>query len=134
MRHLKRLMLSRPYFERVPDQSLILDNGVRYDRVLATRGRDYAMAYSYTGRPFRVRLGAIEGKRVRAAWYSPRTGETPAIRDFANRGERRLVPHGTPAPRNDRGLLLDDSTTGKNGRAASRERGCEVVESPGCSV
>src|SRR3546814_1047072 len=69
MRHLKRLMLSRPYFERVPDQSLILDNGVRYDRVLATRGRDYAMAYSYTGRPFRVRLGAIEGKRVRAAWY-----------------------------------------------------------------
>src|SRR3546814_20548523 len=39
MRHLKRLMLSRPYFERVPDQSLILANGVRYARVLATRGK-----------------------------------------------------------------------------------------------
>src|SRR3546814_5803077 len=102
MRHLNRLMLSRPYCERVPDQSLILDNGVRYDRVLATRGRDYAMAYSYTGRPFRVRLGAIEGQRVRAAWYSTRTGETQAIGDFANRGERRFVPPGTPAPGNDR--------------------------------
>src|SRR3546814_13567205 len=112
MRHLKRLMLSRPYFERVPDQSLILDNGVRYDRVLATRGRDYAMAYSYTGRPFRVRLGAIEGKRVRAAWYSPRTGETQAIGDFANRGERRLVPPGPPAPGHGRALLLHASTPG----------------------
>src|SRR3546814_19045304 len=85
MRHLKRLMLSRPYFERVPDQSLILDNGVRYDRVLATRGRDYAMAYSYTGRPFRVRLGAIEGQRVSAAWYSPRPGETKATGDLPAR-------------------------------------------------
>ncbi|RIA43795.1 collagenase-like protein with putative collagen-binding domain [Hephaestia caeni] len=113
MRHLKRLMLSRPYFERVPDQSLILDNGVRYDRVLATRGRDYMMAYSYTGRPFRVRLGAIEGRRVRAAWYSPRTGETQAIGNFDNRGERRFVPPGTPAPGNDWVLLLDDSTTGR---------------------
>src|SRR3546814_2458805 len=67
MRHIKRLMLARRYFERVPDQSLILDNGVRYDRVLATRGRDYAMAYSYTGRPFRVRLGDRKSTRLNSS-------------------------------------------------------------------
>ncbi|MGK6320725.1 glycoside hydrolase family 140 protein [Sphingomonas sp. DT-204] len=109
MRHLKTLMLSRPFFERVPDQSLILDNGERYERVLATRGRDYAMAYSYTGKPFRIRLGVIAGKRVRAAWYSPRTGETRAIGVFANAGERRFTPPGTPRPGNDWVLLLDDA-------------------------
>ncbi|MCM8730530.1 glycoside hydrolase family 140 protein [Hephaestia sp. GCM10023244] len=111
MRHLKTLMLSRPYFERVPDQSLILDNGERYERVLATRGRDYMMAYSYTGRSFRVRLGAIEGQQLRAAWYSPQTGATQPIGTIANRGERRFVPPGTPAPGNDWVLLLDDSKT-----------------------
>src|SRR3546814_2734387 len=86
MRHLKRLMLSRPYFERVPDQSLILDNGVRYDRVLATRGRDYALAYSYTGRPLRVRHGVIEGKRVRAAGFSPPPGAPPADGPLSREG------------------------------------------------
>src|SRR3546814_19801961 len=71
MRHLKRLMLSRPYFERVPDPSLILDNGVRYDTVLATRGRDYAMASSQTGPPFRIRPRPLAGKSARAPWASP---------------------------------------------------------------
>jgi hypothetical protein len=107
MRHLKALMLSRPFLERVPDPTLILDNGERYDRVLATRGRSYAMAYTYTGRPFRVRLGAIAGRQVRASWYSPRTGETHAIGSFANSGERRFTPPGTPAPGNDWALVLD---------------------------
>ncbi|UIJ45215.1 glycoside hydrolase family 140 protein [Sphingomonas cannabina] len=109
MRHLKALMLSRPFFERVPDQSLIPGNGERYDRVLATRGRDYAMAYSYTGEPFRMRLGVIAGKRVRAAWYSPRTGESQAIGVVANAGERRFTPPGTPRPGNDWVLVLDDA-------------------------
>jgi hypothetical protein len=107
MRHLKTLMLSRPFFERVPDPSLILDNGERYDRVLATRGRSYAMAYTYTGRPFRIRLGVISGRQVRASWFSPRTGETRAIGSFANSGERRFTPPGTPAPGNDWTLILD---------------------------
>src|SRR3546814_11736535 len=57
LRHLKRLMLSRPYFARVPEQSLILDTGVRSDRVLANSGRDYATASSFSGRTFRARVG-----------------------------------------------------------------------------
>ncbi|WP_213981003.1 DUF4038 domain-containing protein [Sphingomonas sp. dw_22] len=111
MRHLKTLMLSRPFFERVPDPSLILDNGTRYDRVLATRGRGYAMAYSYIGRPFRIRLGVIAGRQVRASWYSPRTGETRVIGSFANSGDRLFTPPGTPAPGNDWALLLDGAAS-----------------------
>ena len=108
MRHLRDLILSRPFFERVPDQSLIAGrNGTRYDRVVATRGRAYAMAYSYTGRPFRIQLGKIDGQQVRAAWFDPRTGTQTPIGRFPNRGQRLFTPPGTPRPGSDWVLLLD---------------------------
>jgi hypothetical protein len=57
MQYLKRLILSRPYFARIPDQNLVAGtNGTKYDYVIATRGDDYAFAYTYTGRPFEVRM------------------------------------------------------------------------------
>ncbi len=107
MRHLKALMLSRPYLDRVPDQSLIVGNGTRYDRVAATRGPGYAIAYSYTGKPFRIRMGTTGGQRVKAAWFDPRTGDATIIGEFADRGVRTFTPPGTPAPGNDWALLLD---------------------------
>lgn len=108
MHHLRDLMLSRPFFERVPDQQLIAgQNGTGYERVIATRGKAYAMAYSYTGRPFRIRMGLIAGKKVLAAWFDPRTGVTKSIGTFANTGERLFTPPGTPQPGNDWVLLLD---------------------------
>src|SRR5690606_13120620 len=57
MQHLKNLMLSRPYFERVPDQSLVAENGEKYNRLLATRGDSYAMIYNYNGREIKVNMG-----------------------------------------------------------------------------
>lgn len=57
-------MLAFPYFDRVGDQSVVLDNGEKYDRIIATRGKDYLFAYNYTGRPMRVDLGKISGKDI----------------------------------------------------------------------
>lgn len=75
MHHRMDLMLSRPYLERVPDQSLIAgENRERDDYITATRGAACAFAYTYTGRPFAVRLGAISGRQVQAWWFDPRTG------------------------------------------------------------
>lgn len=51
MQYLKNLMLSRPYFDRVNAQFLLVDEGERYDRVLVIRGADYLMAYDYTAVP-----------------------------------------------------------------------------------
>jgi hypothetical protein len=109
MRHLRALIEARPMLERVPDPSLIRDNGTRYDRVLASRGRAYAFAYTYTGRPFTMRLGAISGQRVKAAWYSPRDGRMVPAGSFANKGERRFDPPGETAAGNDWVLVLDDA-------------------------
>ena len=109
MRHLKSLIESRPMLERVPDQGMIIDNGVRYDRVLASRGKGYAFAYTYTGRPFTMKLGAISGGQVKAQWYSPRDGQFTPAGTFANRGERRFDPPGEAKAGNDWVLVLDDA-------------------------
>jgi hypothetical protein len=108
MQFLKRLMLSRPFAERVPDQSAISGvNGARYDYVVATRGAAYLFAYVYTGRPFELRMGAISGKQVNASWYSPRDGKAQSIASFANQGVRKFTP---PDTANDWVLVLDDAS------------------------
>ena len=107
MVHLKNLMLSKSYFDRVPDQSLIAGkNGEKYDYLLATRGRDYAMVYAYTGRPFKVVMGKIRGQQVEASWYSPRDGSSQPIGRLANKGIQQFDPPGEPAEGNDWVLVL----------------------------
>lgn len=82
MKYLKRLMLAMPYFERVPDQTLIENNGERYDRLLATRGDDYLLVYNHTGRDMRIRLDKISGKRKNVWWMDAATGELTFIGCF----------------------------------------------------
>jgi hypothetical protein len=110
MQYLKLLMLSRPYLERLPDQGLIAgENEVREQYIIATRGKSYLMAYTYTGRPFEIRMGVISGERVRAWWYDPRNGSARQIGVFQNRGVQVFTPPGSPAPGNDWVLVLDDA-------------------------
>ncbi|MPZ19087.1 MAG: DUF4038 domain-containing protein [Luteitalea sp.] len=111
LQHLNALMLSRPFFERVPDQGLIDgENGERYERVIATRGSSYALIYTYTGRPFTVRMGRIGGERVRAWWFDPRTGNSKEAGALHNEGVHRFDPPGAPRQGNDWVLVLDDTT------------------------
>jgi hypothetical protein len=74
MKHLKRLMLLLPFFERVPDQSIIVENGTRYDRLIATRGIDYLLVYNYTSRTMTIDLRKISGERKRVWWMDATTG------------------------------------------------------------
>lgn len=74
---LKKLVESRPFLDRVPDQSLVVENNeAAAERIQATRGKDYAFIYVATGKPFTVVLGKISGVKLNAAWYNPRKGET----------------------------------------------------------
>lgn len=86
MKHLKNLMLSFPYFERVPDQSIIAgENGVRYDRLIATRGKDYLLVYNYTGRPMEIDLTKISGSKKKVWWYSPKEGTLSYLGEFESK-------------------------------------------------
>jgi Protein of unknown function (DUF4038)/Putative collagen-binding domain of a collagenase len=109
MRYGRRLMESRPFLTRVPDDSLIVTDRVptlipgagRY-RFVGTRDSSgsYAMIYAPIGRAFKVRMDKIAGSIVKAWWYNPRSGEATAIAEFPNTGERAFVPP-------DKGELLD---------------------------
>ncbi len=114
MRHLKDLMLSRPYFDRVhaPD-AVVSGSGARYEHIVATRGRDYMFVYTYTGRPFSLRPGVIGGKRLRAAWFDPRHGTKRSIGLVANDAPQHFTPPGIAGPGNDWVLILDDESAGR---------------------
>jgi hypothetical protein len=108
MIHLKNLMLSRSYFDRVPDQSLIAGkNGERYEHLVATRGKDYAMIYTYRGSDFSINMGKIPGNEVKASWYSPKNGKTTLIGTVPNTGVQNFNPPGEPQDGNDWVLILD---------------------------
>lgn len=105
MGHLKTLMLSRSYFDRVPDQSLIVGGGgLHGEHLQATRGANYAFVYTPLPLGFRVALGRIPGKQVKASWFDPRTGETHEIGVYPNEGVRAFAP---PVPGPDAVLILD---------------------------
>ncbi|WP_347838374.1 glycoside hydrolase family 140 protein [uncultured Draconibacterium sp.] len=108
MIHLKNLMLSKPFFERVPDQSLIAaGQGEKYDYQVATRGNNYAMVYTYNGREMQIAMGKIAGDRVTASWFNPRNGEQTVIGEFGNNGTQSFDPPGEVEEGNDWVLILD---------------------------
>lgn len=95
MIHLKKLMLSKPFFERIPDQSLIAsENGERYDYQVATRGKDYAFVYTYNGREIMINMGKLAGTPIRASWFNPRNGRKTAIGNYKNTGTLEFDPPG----------------------------------------
>ena len=85
MKHLKRLMLSLPYFERVPDQSIVLDNGTQYDRLAATRGLDYLLVYNYTSRTMKIDLRKISGVKKNVWWMDASTGRLTYLGEYDNK-------------------------------------------------
>lgn len=86
MQHLKNLMLTFPFFERIPDQGVIAGkNGERYDRAIATRGNDYLLVYNYTGRPMEIDLTRISGAKKNVWWYSAKSGKLEYIGEFDNK-------------------------------------------------
>lgn len=107
MKFVKKLMLDFPYFERVPDQSLIANQGERYDYLAATRGKNYALIYTYNGKKIVANLGKTEGEKVEASWYNPRNGETTKIGTVDNKGTKEFKPSGKKEDGNDWVLILE---------------------------
>lgn len=109
MQYLKKLMLAFPYFERVPDQSIIAgENGVRYDRLIATRGNDYLLVYNYTNRPMEIDLTRISGAKKKAWWYSPVDGSLEEAGEYDNK-VTRFQHDSTYGAGNDRVLIVTDA-------------------------
>lgn len=111
MTHLRRLMESRPFRSRVPDQSLVAsDLTCGGSHVQATRDADgsYAMLYSSLGEPFDVELSQLSGRLLVAHWFDPRSGEvTRQLGAHRPDGVASFVPPSS-GPGEDWVLILDD--------------------------
>lgn len=107
MIYLKDLMLSRPYFERIPDQSLIAEQGEKYDHLEATRGRNYAFIYSYTGGIMKINMDKLSGKKIQASWFCPKDGSIKQLGVFPGKGIVEFDPPGSKKNGNDWVLILD---------------------------
>lgn len=111
MQYLGNLIMSRPFFERVPDQTAIHgDPGFRHNRLLVTRGDDYLFAYIYTGRSFELESGCISGDELKAWWFNPKNGDTELIGTMKNSGILKFNPPGQEEEGNDWVLVLDDAS------------------------
>jgi hypothetical protein len=109
MRHGRKLMESRPFLTRIPDDSLIVPSSVlsampgagRY-RFVATRDANgsYAMVYAPVGRPFLVDVAKLSGNTLAGWWFNPRTGQTTRAGEYERKGQLRFVPP-------DSGEMLD---------------------------
>jgi hypothetical protein len=111
MVYARRLLESRPFLQRVPDQSLLVsDPGAGTDHIQATRANDgsYAFVYSASGQPFTIDLGKLSGRSVAASWYDPRTGAVQPAGNFPTESRRDFVPP-TSGRDNDWVLVLDDA-------------------------
>ena len=110
MQHLRRLIESRPYLDRVPDQQMLVDaRSAVAEHIQATRGRDYLFAYSAMGLPIALSLGKISGEKLTAHWYNPRDGKAKAFGMFDNKGVQTFVPP-TQGQGQDWVLVLDDAS------------------------
>lgn len=107
MQYLKSLICNYPFFERIPDQSVVIDPGEGYQRVLVTRGKTYLLAYTYTGRSFSLKLGIIEGEHVKAIWYDPKTGKRSESELILNQGAAKFNPPGEVGEGKDWVLILE---------------------------
>lgn len=115
MQYGRRLLESRPFLDRIPDDSIIVTSTVptavpgagRY-RYVATRDQagSYAFVYAPVGRAFTVRLFKLNGSKVRAWWYNPRDGQATRIGEYPTIGTREFLPP-EPGESLDWVLVLD---------------------------
>ena len=115
MGYLRGLIESRPFLTQVA-RSIVAGQrpgGDELEHVAALRGDGYALIYTPSGKPFRVRLGQAlrqtgEGLVVRSAH---RQGQR-VIGQFRQKGDREFDPPGEPGVGNDWVLALDDPQRG----------------------
>jgi hypothetical protein len=133
MVHARRLLESRPFLTRIPDDSIIVTGdvptsvpGAGTRRLVATRDVDgtYAMVYAPVGRSFSVHMDKISGAKVTAWWFNPRDGGATAIGEFENTGKREFSPP-SPGEATDWVLVLDDANKGypPPGQRSAKQQG-----------
>ena len=113
MQYLKNLMLSRPYFTRIANQSIVVsDKGKDYTNLIyatADEGKSYAMIYLPQNKPVKVHLGKISGETKNVWWYNVKTGKATQGKAAKGSSTKTFSP---PKEGQDWVLVIDDASKG----------------------
>jgi hypothetical protein len=106
--HLKNLILSRPFFCRVPYQSLLIAPKVGDEHIRCTRGDSYAFFYLPSGGGIEIKANVLNWRQSTGWWFDPRCGESFQLGQFKNTDNMTFAAPGQGRG-NDWVLVLDDS-------------------------
>jgi hypothetical protein len=110
MQYLKNLMRVLPFTEGMPDQRVIAgDAGSKHDRLIANRGKDYALVYDYTGKEVKIDLSQISGVQKNIWWYNPVDGGLQFV-ETTTSGVKSYFPEGGYRSGNDKVLIAVDAS------------------------
>jgi len=117
LQHIKALLYSHPYLERIPDQSLVLSGQgtnvatrtqTTRDGTLGHNDATYLMAYLSSPQTITLNTGVIAARAVKVYWFNPAIGSSELIhKQLANPGNLTLEkrPQG-----GDWVVVIDDAT------------------------
>lgn len=121
MQYAKRLLLSRPYFTRIPatetvivpdeNRSIMPGEGIYHFAATMDTDGTYLMVYAPVGRRFQVNTTVIRGDKLTAFWYNPRNGKSQKI-GRVEKGERVSFISPNPGEELDWVLVIDDASRG----------------------
>ncbi len=106
----RRLLESRPFLTRVPDQTLLMNSQgseTSHRQALRDSEGSWIMVYSALGHPFTVDLTKLSATNLRAWWFDPRTGEAKPAGEGKNEGAREFHPP-SEGEGQDWVLVIDD--------------------------
>ena len=112
VKYAKDLLLSRPFFSRVPASMFIKSPsllGTEHIQATISQDGSYAFIYSAAGRPFTVDMNKLSGDKLNGFWYNPRNGKSSFIAQFSADGLKEFTPP-TEGYGQDWVLVLDDDS------------------------
>ncbi len=109
MMHVRNLMESRPFLERIPFQEILLNGFVsETDYIVATQGKNYLMVYLPTGLAAKLDLKKCGWTKAKCWWFNCQTGEAEFI-EVVDCTDVKTFKSTTGGWGNDWVLVLDNA-------------------------
>lgn len=126
IKYLKQLMLEKIPFGCEPAPELVVNDGEKYDKVLALKGKNYAMFYVCNGRDITVAMNNLKFKPEKFLWYNTVYG-AEGKPERIKKGQVNFDPPGEKINGNDWVLILEEEQDNdvEMERERERERGKE---------